>query len=77
MIKVSAPYNKLQGYIDHACGKYDCKEIKPGGSCYEPQKLESYASYALDLEYRATGTCNPEFGTTTVTDPSYGSCKYP
>ncbi|KAI3454686.1 hypothetical protein Pfo_011349, partial [Paulownia fortunei] len=69
MTKVSAPSDKLQGFIDYACGQFSCKEIQPGGTCYEPNTLQSHASYALDIVYQARGWCNPEIGTTTVTDP--------
>ncbi|PIN12155.1 Glucan endo-1,3-beta-D-glucosidase [Handroanthus impetiginosus] len=77
MVTVSAPNDKLQGFINFACSQLDCREIQPGGSCYEPNTLQNHASYTLDAYYRKNGVCNPDIGTPTITDPSYGNCRYP
>ncbi|GER49962.1 carbohydrate-binding X8 domain superfamily protein [Striga asiatica] len=77
VIKQIAPADKMQAYIDSACKEYDCKEIRQGGSCYEPRTLANHASYVLNLDYRATGRCNSDIGTTAITDPSFGTCHYP
>lgn len=66
---VSAPNNKLQGFLDYACGRLDCSAIRRGGSCFEPNTLKNHASYALDLFFRTNHYCNPEIGTTAITDP--------
>ncbi|KAL7119941.1 hypothetical protein ACP275_02G092600 [Erythranthe tilingii] len=67
----SATREKMQGFIDYACGKYDCSAIKPNGPCFEPDAIVSHASYALDLVYRATGVCNLDIGAKTI----YDRCK--
>ncbi|GFP80367.1 glucan endo-1 3-beta-glucosidase [Phtheirospermum japonicum] len=70
--QLKAPDDKLQGFLDYACSKYDCKPIQPGGECFLPNDVFSHASYALNLEYRATGKCNVEIGNIITIDP----CKY-
>ncbi|OIT38239.1 PREDICTED: major pollen allergen Ole e 10-like [Nicotiana attenuata] len=74
---VSAPPDKLQGFIDSTCSQLDCSPIRPGGACFEPNTLRNHASYALDLFYKAKGICNSEIGTPAVSDPSFGNCHYP
>ncbi|KAL3620694.1 hypothetical protein CASFOL_035606 [Castilleja foliolosa] len=74
----NAPEDKLQAFIDYACGATDCTPIISGGSCFEPNTKQGHASWALDAVYKkAGGSCNTDIGTTTTTDPSYGDCKYP
>ncbi|CAA2990482.1 glucan endo-1,3-beta-glucosidase-like [Olea europaea var. sylvestris] len=75
--KVSATNAQMQAFLDANCGKLDCRQINPGGSCFVPNTLRNHASYALDLYYRINGVCNAAIGTPAVTDPSYGKCKYP
>lgn len=72
MVTVSAPNDKLQRFIDSTCSQLNCQEIQKGGSCYEPNTLQNHASYALDLFYRARGSCNSEIGTPSIIDP----CKF-
>ncbi|WOG87038.1 hypothetical protein DCAR_0206258 [Daucus carota subsp. sativus] len=72
-----APDDKLQSFLDSTCAQYNCADIQPGGSCFEPNTLHNHASYALDLAFRNTGDCNADIGTPSVTDPSFGNCHYP
>ncbi|XP_061365694.1 major pollen allergen Ole e 10-like [Gastrolobium bilobum] len=73
----------LQNALDWVCRpeNVDCKPIKIGGSCFEPDTLLSHASYAFNNYYQTNGNsdvaCN--FGgtaTTTKKNPSYGKCVY-
>lgn len=66
------PTSKLQAFINSACNEVDCKEIRLGGSCYEPNTLENHASFVLNLIYRARGTCDSDIGNLVITDP----CKF-
>lgn len=75
--QVSAPEDKLQAFIDSTCSQFNCADIQPGGSCYEPNTVANHASYALDLYFRNKGECNSEIGTPTTNDPSFGNCHYP
>ncbi|KAI7733509.1 hypothetical protein M8C21_015730 [Ambrosia artemisiifolia] len=79
--KPSTSDEELQNNINYACTYVDCKMIRPGGVCFEPQKLENRASVAMNLYYQANGRnyWNCDFkgsGIIAVTDPSYGNCKY-
>ncbi|KAL9162027.1 hypothetical protein ABFS82_07G060800 [Erythranthe guttata] len=75
--KPNAPQDKLQGFINYACGEVDCGVVQPGGQCYDPNTVLSHASYVLDLIYIYRKSCNPDIGIITTVDPSYGDCKYP
>ncbi|PIN01984.1 Glucan endo-1,3-beta-D-glucosidase [Handroanthus impetiginosus] len=77
IVKPDVPVDKLQGFINYACGIVNCAAIQVGGACFYPNTITSHASYALDLVYASRSTCNPEIGTTIGVDPSYGNCKYP
>ncbi|KAL8214625.1 hypothetical protein R6Q57_004074 [Mikania cordata] len=73
--KPSISDEELQNNIDYACTYVDCRIIRPGGSCYEPQKLVNKASVAMNLYYQANGRnyWNCDFkssGIIAVTDPS-------
>ncbi|KAF8019084.1 hypothetical protein BT93_H3837 [Corymbia citriodora subsp. variegata] len=77
------PQADLQNALDWACGlgMADCKPIRDGGPCFEPDTLVSHASYAFNNYYQQNGNsdiaCN--FGGTaalTKADPSYGKCVY-
>ncbi|XP_042488383.1 PLASMODESMATA CALLOSE-BINDING PROTEIN 3-like [Macadamia integrifolia] len=73
----------LQTALDYACGAgADCTPIQASGLCYQPNTVQSHASYAFNSYYQrmgeATGAC--VFGgtaTIATSDPSYGSCVYP
>ncbi|KAL3620677.1 hypothetical protein CASFOL_035589 [Castilleja foliolosa] len=53
---------ELQKFLDYACSKYDCSPIQPGGQCFNPNTVFHHASFALNLEYKATGKCNSKLG---------------
>ncbi|XP_071728920.1 major pollen allergen Ole e 10-like [Rutidosis leptorrhynchoides] len=79
--KPSASNEELQKNIDFVCGTVNCDKIKPGGSCANPDQLFNRASVAMNLYYQQKGrnSWNCDFnksGLITVTDPSYGDCKY-
>ncbi|KAL3645786.1 hypothetical protein CASFOL_010966 [Castilleja foliolosa] len=77
LLRANVPKETAQGFINYACGILDCTPIFPGASCYYPNTTASHASFALSLNYRRFGSCNPNIALVTVTDPSYGSCRYP
>ncbi|PKA62121.1 Glucan endo-1,3-beta-D-glucosidase [Apostasia shenzhenica] len=70
-------HDYLQKDMDVLCDVVDCRSIKPGGSCYEPNDVVSHASVVFNLYYKfhasQSNTCN--FGgdaMLTVIDP----CKF-
>ncbi|XP_078428680.1 glucan endo-1,3-beta-glucosidase-like [Wolffia australiana] len=73
----------LQGNIDYVCsGGVDCRPIQPGGACFEPNSVRSHAAFVMNAYFQAAGRhdFNCDFGKTgliTLSDPSYGACKYP
>ncbi|XP_044467586.1 ESX-1 secretion-associated protein EspK [Mangifera indica] len=78
-----APENQLQSALDYACGigGADCSLIQQGGSCYNPDTLQSHASFAFNSYYQKNPVATScDFGGTAVvvsTNPSSGSCVYP
>ncbi|PWA67889.1 X8 domain-containing protein [Artemisia annua] len=70
--KSQASDSKLQEVLDFLCAQLDCKEILPGGSCFDPDTHQSHASYAIDLNYRINGLCDDSYATFALTDP----CNY-
>ncbi|CAL0321231.1 unnamed protein product [Lupinus luteus] len=46
----------LQPQLDYACGHgADCREIQPGGICFNPNNIYNHASYAFDSYYVRMG----------------------
>ncbi|KAG0531122.1 hypothetical protein BDA96_05G246900 [Sorghum bicolor] len=79
--KSGASATDLQNNINYACGYIDCKPIQSGGACFDPNNVQSHASYVMNAYYQANGLhdydCNFKgTGVVTSSDPSYGSCKY-
>ncbi|KAI3448441.1 hypothetical protein Pfo_005106, partial [Paulownia fortunei] len=70
--RLTAPPEKMQGFLDYACGLIDCGAIQLGGSCFDPDLLPSHANYALNFYYKSRGVCNPDIGSITTIDP----CNY-
>jgi len=81
-VRSSATGPALQNALNYACSNgADCGPIQPGGSCFNPNTLQSHASYAFDSFYQSKGqnpsACN--FGglaTIAVTDPSMNKMPY-
>ncbi|KAL5998466.1 hypothetical protein ACLOJK_009407 [Asimina triloba] len=74
----------LQSALDWACGagRADCNAIQPGGPCFEPQDIQSYASYAFNDYFLKNGIAkqNCDFaGAAAITalNPSHGKCTFP
>ncbi|KAL7598820.1 hypothetical protein Lser_V15G23729 [Lactuca serriola] len=65
---------KLQQVLDYLCGQLDCKEIQPGGSCFNPNTVRNHASYAIDLNFQINGVCDISYATPAVTDPFQDMC---
>ncbi|ERN00797.1 hypothetical protein AMTR_s00217p00027050 [Amborella trichopoda] len=78
--KRGAEPGKLQDGLVWACGEgqANCSDIQEGQPCFEPDNLESHASYAYNNYYARDwvvgGTCDFN-GTATITqnDPSMDS----
>ncbi|GAB4826580.1 hypothetical protein Ancab_033475 [Ancistrocladus abbreviatus] len=74
----------LQTALDWACGpgRANCSDIQPGEPCYQPNNVQSHASYAFDSYYqkegKAPGSCDFKgVAMITTTDPSHGNCIFP
>ncbi|EFJ37260.1 hypothetical protein SELMODRAFT_437861 [Selaginella moellendorffii] len=81
--KPNADDSVLLKGLNFACGEgsADCQAIQRGGGCYTPETLNSHASYAFNAYYQKHGRnfWNCYFagvGMLSITDPSYGACKY-
>nr|CAD1842275.1 unnamed protein product [Ananas comosus var. bracteatus] len=75
----------LQAALDWACGPggADCRPIQPGGACYEPDDIQSLASFAFNDYFLRSprpdaSTCDFS-GTAALTslNPGHGSCIFP
>ncbi|KAI3762058.1 hypothetical protein L1987_52481 [Smallanthus sonchifolius] len=67
----------MQQTLDRLCGRLNCREIQPGGSCFTPNTLRNHASYAIDLNFRVNGVCDTSYATPSPSDPSFEACIYP
>ncbi|EPS65276.1 hypothetical protein M569_09504, partial [Genlisea aurea] len=81
--KGGLPETSLQAALDYACGigGVDCSAIQQGAPCYDPDTLQSHASYAFNSYFqRSTGQLQScDFGGTAVithVNPSSGSCTF-
>ena len=41
--------------INYACGFVDCKPIQSGGGCFDPNNVQSHASFVMNTYYQANG----------------------
>ncbi|XP_068664433.1 PLASMODESMATA CALLOSE-BINDING PROTEIN 5-like [Aristolochia californica] len=79
--KNNAEDGALQAAIDWACGPggADCGAIQQGGDCFEPQDIQSHASYAFN-DYFLKHGLDPQAcvfngaAAVTVLNPSQGKC---
>ncbi|CAN6373786.1 unnamed protein product, partial [Urochloa humidicola] len=79
--KTGADATTLQNNINYACAYVDCKPIQSGGGCFDPNNVQSHASFVMNAYYQANGRHDYDCdfkgtGMVTSSDPSYGSCKY-
>ncbi|CAN8315302.1 unnamed protein product [Cochlearia groenlandica] len=81
---VTATNVQLQANINFGCSQgVDCRQIRPGGSCFSPNTLINHASYVMNAYYQSHGrtseACTFIFGSIgvlTPINPSYGGCVY-
>ncbi|KAJ3686303.1 hypothetical protein LUZ61_015467 [Rhynchospora tenuis] len=82
--KNNAQDDVLQAAIDWACGPggADCKPIQQGGSCFDPDDIQSHASYAFNDYFIKNGgaeaACNFSGTAALISlNPGHGSCQFP
>ncbi|KAJ9170854.1 hypothetical protein P3X46_018919 [Hevea brasiliensis] len=82
--KNNADDQALQGAIDWACGPggADCSPIQQGGPCYDPNDIQTTASWAFNDYYLKHGLTDDacSFSNTaalTSLNPSHDNCKFP
>ncbi|XP_077228451.1 O-Glycosyl hydrolases family 17 protein isoform X3 [Tasmannia lanceolata] len=73
----------LQNALDWACGpgNVDCSAIQPSQACYQPDTLQSHASYAFNSYFKQNGASDIACsfggaGVKTTKNPSYDTCLY-
>ncbi|KAG9446126.1 hypothetical protein H6P81_012254 [Aristolochia fimbriata] len=82
--KNNAEDGALQAAIDWACGPggADCAPIQQGGDCFDPQDIQSHASYAFN-DYFLKHGLDPQAcvfngaAEVTMLNPSQGKCVLP
>eukprot|EP00257_Ricinus_communis_P007988 XP_002525141.2 PLASMODESMATA CALLOSE-BINDING PROTEIN 5 [Ricinus communis] len=82
--KNNADDQSLQSAIDWACGPggANCSPIQQGGPCYDPNDIQTTASWAFNDYYLKNGLTDDAcfFSNTaapTSLNPSHGNCKFP
>ncbi|KAJ4770051.1 hypothetical protein LUZ62_054308 [Rhynchospora pubera] len=82
--KNNAQDDALQAAIDWACGPggADCRPIQQGGSCFDPDDIQSHASYAFNDYFIKNGgaeaACNFSGTAALISlNPGHGSCQFP
>lgn len=75
MAKTGADATTLQNNINYACAFVDCKPIQSGGGCFDPNNVQSHASFVMNAYYQANGrndnACDFKgTGMVTSSDPS-------
>ena len=73
--KAGADATTLQNNINYACGFVDCKPIQSGGGCFDPNNVQSHASFVMNAYYQANGRHDYDCdfkgtGMVTSSDPS-------
>ncbi|RZC48779.1 hypothetical protein C5167_017205 [Papaver somniferum] len=80
--KTGAPVSTLQAALDYACGinPTACSAIQSSGNCYNPNTLQSHASYAFNSYYQKNPVpTSCDFGGAAMlvnANPSTGSCVF-
>ncbi|KAK6932495.1 X8 domain [Dillenia turbinata] len=81
--KPSSNETALSNNLQYACDNemVDCGILEEGNACFCPNTLINHASIAMNLYYQANGhnywDCDfMKSGLITISDPSYGDCKY-
>ncbi|WOL15793.1 glucan endo-1,3-beta-glucosidase 3 isoform X1 [Canna indica] len=81
--KAGATDEALQLALDYACGLggADCSAIQQTGSCYNPDTLQTHASYAFNSYYQKNPVATScDFGGSAMlvnVNPSTGTCIFP
>lgn len=82
--KNNADDQALQGAINWACGPggADCSPIQQGGPCYDPNNIQTTASWAFNDYYLKHGLTDDacsfsNSAALTSLNPSHDNCKFP
>lgn len=81
--KPNANDGQLQANINYVCSQgVDCRPIKLGGSCFNPNNVRAHATYVMNAFYQTKGRQDFQCdfsGTATITSsipPGNSMCKY-
>ncbi|KAK8618557.1 hypothetical protein V6N13_132545 [Hibiscus sabdariffa] len=76
----------LASNIESACNYFgtkrqNCSQIQLGGACYDPNTPINHASFVMNAYYQDNHAQEhacyfTNSGLITISDPSYGSCRY-
>jgi hypothetical protein len=53
VVKAGASATALQNNINYGCQYVDCKPIQSGVACFDPNNVQSHASYVMNAYYQA------------------------